>query len=110
MPSESNDHASIEVVSGVSTALVGAGVVTFALAPLALPILILTVVAVIPLLLPVLALGLLAAIVIVPIRLARRLRRPTIRPPRPNAPAGLGRPVHGPRPALSRLARGGRSR
>jgi hypothetical protein len=100
MPSETNAHSSIEVLSGVSTALVGAGVVTFALAPLALPILILAVVAVIPLLLPVLALGLLAAIVIVPIRLVRRLRTPTLRPPRPNSPVGLGRPVHGPPPGL----------
>jgi hypothetical protein len=85
MPSETSAHASAEAVSGASVAQVGAGVVTFALAPLALPILILTVVAVIPLLLPVLALGLMAAIVTVPIRLARGLRRPTVRPPRPNA-------------------------
>ena len=82
MPSEANAHSSIETVAGASVALVGAGAVTFALAPLALPILILTVIAGIPLLLPVLALGLLAAVVVVPIRLARRLRTPTIQPPR----------------------------
>jgi hypothetical protein len=50
---------------------VGLGIVTIALSPLALPILILTVVALVPLLIPVLALAVLAA----PVLLARKLIR-----------------------------------
>jgi hypothetical protein len=75
MPYEDTTHPSMEVVNGASVALVGGGIVTIALFPLALPILILTLIAVIPFLVPVLALGLLAIIVRLPIRMLRRLRR-----------------------------------
>jgi hypothetical protein len=50
---------------------VGLGIVTIALFPLALPILILTIVALVPLLIPVLAIAVLAA----PFLLVRRLLR-----------------------------------
>lgn len=54
---------------------VGAGILVVALAPLALPILILTIVALLPLAVPVLALGLLAGLIAVPIMLVRMLGR-----------------------------------
>jgi hypothetical protein len=52
---------------------VGAGILLVALAPLALPILVLTLVALLPLALPLLAVGLVAAIVAVPVMLLRKL-------------------------------------
>src|SRR5215211_6741300 len=55
---------------------VGGGVVTMALFPLALPIILLTAVAAIPLVLLALAAGLVGAVVAAPILLLRRLRRP----------------------------------
>jgi hypothetical protein len=87
MPHEGTTHSSMEVVNGASVALVGGGIVTIALFPLALPILILTLIAVIPFLVPVLALGLLAAIVVLPIRMLRRLHRQD----RPSGRAGRRR-------------------
>ena len=73
MSNQSKAHSTNEVVSGASVALVGLGIVTFALFPLALPILILTAAATIPLLLPVVAIGLVLAVVAAPILLVRRL-------------------------------------
>ncbi|HEX3563007.1 MAG TPA: hypothetical protein VHU24_09240 [Solirubrobacterales bacterium] len=64
-----------EVVDEISKWTVGAGILTVALAPLALPILVLTAVALLPLLVPVLALGLLAGILYLPIRVVRGIRR-----------------------------------
>ena len=60
----------LELVSEVSDLGAGIGILTFALAPLALPALALTALAVVPLLIPVLAGALLAA----PVLLVRRLR------------------------------------
>jgi hypothetical protein len=74
MSNQSTAHSTNEVVSGVSVGLVGLGIVSFALFPLALPILILTAAAAILLLVPVVAIGLLLAVVAAPIRLVRRLR------------------------------------
>jgi hypothetical protein len=54
---------------------VGGGILVVALAPLALPILILTIVALLPLAVPLLALGLVAGAVALPIILVRRLAR-----------------------------------
>jgi hypothetical protein len=54
---------------------VGAGILVVALAPLALPILILTIVALLPLAVPVLALGLLAAAIALPVMLVRLMHR-----------------------------------
>lgn len=54
---------------------VGLGILTMALAPLAIPILVLTAVAAIVLLAPVLAVGLLAAVVALPVLLVRSVAR-----------------------------------
>jgi hypothetical protein len=64
-----------EVVDEFSKWAVGAGILVVALAPLSIPILVLTAVALLPLLVPVLALGLLAGVVYLPIRLVRGIRR-----------------------------------
>jgi hypothetical protein len=95
MPSQPSTQSSIEVVNGVSVGLVGVGIVTIALFPLALPILILTAVSVVPFLIPLLALGLLAAVVAFPIWLIRSLRRLLMRRPRPSGPAVLGQRLRG---------------
>ena len=101
MSSEPVAHSKTEVVSGASVGLVGAGVVTVALFPLALPIILLTAAATVPLLVPALAAGLVLAVVAVPILLLRRVRRPR----RGSRPADRGRagaaatPPARPRPA-----------
>ena len=66
----------LEVASGVLAAITSGGVITFALFPLALPIVILTVVALAPLAL----VGILAAPIVLLVRMVRRRRRS--RPPR----------------------------
>ena len=60
-----------EVLEQVSMWTVGLGILTFALAPLSIPILALTAVALLPLLVPVIALALVAAIVAGPVFLVR---------------------------------------
>jgi hypothetical protein len=88
-----------ETIFGISTALTGGGVLTLALAPLALPILILTIAAVVPLL----AVGLVLAIpvaviagVVSAVRAIARLARPSsARPANRHRPAGM--PVAAPR-------------
>ena len=75
MDAESTARKRAEVVDEVSKWTVGAGVLTVALAPLAIPILVLTAVALLPLLVPVLALALVGGVVYLPIRLVRGLRR-----------------------------------
>ena len=64
-----------EVIDEVSKWTVGAGIVVVALAPLAIPILVLTGVALLPLLLPVIPLALIAGIVYLPVKIVRGLRR-----------------------------------
>ena len=54
---------------------VGLGILMFALFPLAVPILLLTAVALLPLLVPALVLGLLAAVLVLPVRAIRRLQK-----------------------------------
>ena len=54
---------------------VGAGILVVALAPLALPILILTIVALLPLAVPLLAVGLLAGVIALPVMLVRKIGR-----------------------------------
>lgn len=95
MNAETTARSRSEIVDEVSKWTVGPGIIAVALFPLALPILILTVIAVLPLIVPLLALGLLAGVVAVPIMLIRKLgpsvsrlrprRRPTTgeAPPRP---------------------------
>jgi hypothetical protein len=79
----------LEVVDEVSKWSVGGGILLTALAPLALPIVILTIVALLPLAVPVLALGLVAGVVAAPVMLVRKVGRALShpRPPRPEAPA-----------------------
>lgn len=60
-----------ELTDEVSTWSVGLGILTMALAPLAIPIIALTAVAALVLLAPVLAVGLLAGVVAVPVLLLR---------------------------------------
>ena len=64
-----------ELAEEASDWAVGAGIITLALFPLALPALALIGVLAIPLLVPALVVGLLVAVIVVPIRLARRLSR-----------------------------------
>jgi hypothetical protein len=64
-----------EVIDEVSKWGVGAGILTVALAPLAIPILVLTGVAMLPLLLPAIPLALIAGLVYLPVRLIRGIRR-----------------------------------
>ncbi len=54
---------------------VGAGILVTALAPLSLPILILTLVAVLPLIVPLLAVGLVVGVIALPVLLIRKVRR-----------------------------------
>ncbi|HSD25206.1 MAG TPA: hypothetical protein VLB79_12870 [Solirubrobacterales bacterium] len=77
---------------------VGGGILLMALAPLALPILILTLVAVLPLAVPLLAIGLLAAAIALPAMLVRRLGRSVSRigPRGPEGtPAASSKPATG---------------
>jgi hypothetical protein len=81
-----------EVVDEVSKWGVGGGILLTALAPLALPIVILTIVALLPLAVPLIALGLVAGVVALPIMLLRKLGRalsgrgPRRRRPAPGEP------------------------
>jgi membrane protein implicated in regulation of membrane protease activity len=75
MPTERTTHSYPGLADELSAWLVGGGILTMALFPLALPIIALTAVAAIPLVLVALALGLVAAVVAAPILLLRRLRR-----------------------------------
>jgi hypothetical protein len=75
MTAESTARRRAEVVDEVSKWTVGAGIVTVALAPLAIPILVLTGVALLPLLLPVIPIALIGGLIYLPIRLVRGLRR-----------------------------------
>jgi hypothetical protein len=64
-----------EVVDEISKWTVGAGILMVALAPLAIPILVLTGVALLPLLVPLVPLALIAGIVYLPVKLVRGIRR-----------------------------------
>jgi len=66
---------STDVIDEVSKWTVGLGILTLALAPLAIPILALTAVALVPLVLPLVALALAAGFVAAPIMLIRSLVR-----------------------------------
>jgi hypothetical protein len=96
MTSETNAPSRAEIVDEASKWGVGAGILLTALAPLSLPIIILTLVALLPLAVPLLAAALLAAVIAVPVILIRSLA---------HAVSGMGtrrrrRPAEpGPRPA-----------
>jgi hypothetical protein len=72
MDAETSARSRAEIVDEVSKWGVGAGILVTALAPLSLPILILTLVALLPLVVPLLALGVVAAVVALPVFLIRR--------------------------------------
>ena len=63
-----------ELIEEYSKWGVGAGILVVALAPLAIPILVLTGVALLPLLLPAIPLALIAGLVYLPIRIVRGIR------------------------------------
>jgi hypothetical protein len=87
MSTESTRQSNLELADELSTWLVGGGIVTMALFPLAVPIIALTVVAAIPLLVLALLGGLVAGVIALPLRLARRALRARRR--------GADRPVMG---------------
>jgi hypothetical protein len=91
MPTKSTTKSSPELVSEVSGWLVGGGILTVALFPLAVPLIALTVVCALPLLLVPLAVGLVAAIVAAPILLVRNLGKRAFRALAPRATPQPGR-------------------
>jgi hypothetical protein len=97
MNAESTAPSRAEIVDELSKWTVGLGIITLALFPLAVPILVLTAVATLPLLLPALALGLLLGGVALTYLLVRGLGRLAIRVLLPSGTAGplrrLRRPV-----------------
>jgi hypothetical protein len=74
MSSESKARERAEVIEEFSKWGVGAGILVVALAPLSIPILVLTAVFLLPLLLPVIPLALIAGLVYLPIRMVRGVR------------------------------------
>lgn len=74
MNSESKARERAEVIQEFSKWGVGAGILVVALAPLAIPILVLTAAFLLPLLLPVIPLALIAGLVYLPIRIVRGVR------------------------------------
>jgi hypothetical protein len=84
-----------ELAEEASAWAIGGGILTFALFPLVLPILLLTAAFVLPFLLAGLAIALVVAVVVAPIRLVRRLRSATGRgapaDPHPQTPLLLSR-------------------
>ena len=64
-----------EAIQEFSKWSVGAGILVVALAPLAIPILVLTGVALLPLLVPLIPLALIAGLIYLPVRLVRGIRR-----------------------------------
>ena len=74
MDSESKRSQNAEFIEEFSKWGVGAGILTVALAPLAIPILVLTGVALLPLLVPLVPIGLIAGLIYLPIRLVRSIR------------------------------------
>jgi hypothetical protein len=76
MPTSTTPATRAELAEEASAWAVGGGIITMALFPPAVPIILLTAAAAIPLLLVALAVGLVVALVAAPILLLRRLRRP----------------------------------
>lgn len=91
MANNNTTRSSLEVLDEVSNWLVGGGIVTMALFPLALPALVLILAAAIPLLLVGLVGLLVAGLIVVPVRLVRR------------ALGALRGRARGPEPAVSTL-------
>jgi hypothetical protein len=81
---EQTSPSRLEVVDEVSKWGVGGGILLTALAPLSLPIVILTLVALLPLAVPLIAIALVAGVIALPVILLRKLVRSLKRigPPR----------------------------
>jgi hypothetical protein len=81
---EQTSPSRLEVVDEVSKWGVGGGILLTALAPLSLPIVILTLVALLPLVVPLIAIALVAGVIALPVILLRKLVRSLkgIKPPR----------------------------
>ena len=96
MDAEMNARARAQSLDEIWKWTVGAGILVVALAPLALPILILTIVATLPLLVPLLAVGLVVGVLAIPFVLLRKAGR-SLRRSRPRrGPTGATRaPVAG---------------
>ena len=75
MDTDSKARERAEVIQEFSKWSVGAGILVVALAPLAIPILVLTGVALLPLLVPLIPLALIAGLIDLPVRLVRGVRR-----------------------------------
>ena len=75
MSENAAEHSSAEVIDTVSGFLVGGGILTMALFPLAIPIVVLLIVAALPLLAAGAVLALIGAVVAAPIVLIRGLSR-----------------------------------
>jgi membrane protein implicated in regulation of membrane protease activity len=71
----SDSPSAVELGDTLTDWAVGGGIVTMALAPLAIPILALTAVALLPLLAPVVVIGVLAGVVALPVMLVRAVVR-----------------------------------
>ena len=99
------DQPTAEVLSGVLGVTTAGGVLTFALFPLILPILVLTVVATLPLVAVALVAGALVGVVVVPIRLIARFRRGRPEGPRGSACGVSGRSTRSQSPARRHPAR-----
>jgi hypothetical protein len=82
MAAGSTPPRSIDLIEGTGAALVGGGVVTMALFPLAIPMVALLAVAALPLLLLAVAGALLAAVLAAPVLLLRALWRSSLPSPR----------------------------
>jgi hypothetical protein len=72
---QSETPSGAELANELSTWAVGGGIITFALFPLALPIIALTAVALIPLAIPLVLLALVGGLAAAPVLAWRRLRR-----------------------------------
>ena len=94
MDAETNARARAQSLDEIWKWTVGAGILLVALAPLALPILILTIVAALPLLVPLLAVGLLVGVLAIPIVLLRKAGH-SLRRIRPRRAGTARRPVAG---------------
>lgn len=75
MDTDSKARERAEVIQEFSKWSVGAGILVVALAPLAIPILVLTGVALLPLLVPLIPLALIAGLIYLPVRLVRSVGR-----------------------------------
>jgi hypothetical protein len=85
-----------EVVDEISKWGVGGGILLTALAPLSLPILILTLVALAPLVVPLLAVALLAGVVALPVLLIRKVARSVVLNRRDRSRLAKAEPTLGP--------------